>query len=87
MYRTPAIDRHDLRRRLAVLVHESEATSRGEHARPSRWITTALSVANLDAWIAKLRAENVTFLEQPYKVGEYARRHDRRPEPRGDRAD
>jgi len=30
-----------------------------------------LNVANLDAWIAKLRAENVTLLEQPYKVGEY----------------
>jgi catechol 2,3-dioxygenase-like lactoylglutathione lyase family enzyme len=29
-----------------------------------------LSVANLDAWIAKLRAENVTFLEQPYKIGD-----------------
>jgi len=29
-----------------------------------------LSVNNLDAWIAKLRAENVTFLEQPYTVGE-----------------
>jgi len=29
----------------------------------------ALSVADLDAWIAKLRAEKVTFLEQPYTVG------------------
>ena len=29
----------------------------------------ALGVADLDAWIAKLRAENVTFLEQPYAVG------------------
>ena len=29
----------------------------------------ALSVADLDAWIAKLRAENVTFLEQPYPIG------------------
>ena len=25
-----------------------------------------LSVADLDAWIAKLRAENVTFLGEPY---------------------
>ncbi len=31
----------------------------------------SLSVADLDAWITKLRAEGVTFLEQPYKVGEY----------------
>lgn len=28
-----------------------------------------LSVANLDAWIAKLKAENVKILRQPYKVG------------------
>jgi hypothetical protein len=29
-----------------------------------------ISVANLDAWMAKLRAEGVIFLEQPYKVGD-----------------
>ena len=29
-----------------------------------------LSVANLDAWVAKLRAEQVKFLEPPYKLGE-----------------
>ena len=29
----------------------------------------AVSVADLDAWIAKLKAENVTFLEQPYTLG------------------
>jgi catechol 2,3-dioxygenase-like lactoylglutathione lyase family enzyme len=30
----------------------------------------ALSVANLDAWVAKLRGENVHFLEQTYRVGD-----------------
>jgi 4-hydroxyphenylpyruvate dioxygenase-like putative hemolysin len=30
----------------------------------------AFSVTNLDAWIAKLRGEGVTFLEQPYKLGD-----------------
>jgi len=30
----------------------------------------ALSAANLDAWVAKLKAENVTFLEQPYRLGD-----------------
>jgi len=30
----------------------------------------ALSVTNLDAWIAKLRAEKIAVLEQPYKVGD-----------------
>ena len=29
----------------------------------------ALSVADLDPWIAKLRGEGVTFLEEPYKLG------------------
>jgi hypothetical protein len=30
----------------------------------------AVSVATLDPWIAKLKAENVTFLQQPYKFGD-----------------
>jgi catechol 2,3-dioxygenase-like lactoylglutathione lyase family enzyme len=30
----------------------------------------ALGVADLDAWVAKLRAEGVTFLEEPYRLGE-----------------
>ena len=30
-----------------------------------------LSVANLDAWVAKLKAENVKFLQTLYKVGDY----------------
>ena len=29
----------------------------------------ALSVTDLDAWVAKLRREGVTFLREPYKVG------------------
>ncbi|HKB13928.1 MAG TPA: VOC family protein [Vicinamibacterales bacterium] len=29
-----------------------------------------LSVANLDAWAAKLRGEGVTFLDQPHKLGD-----------------
>ena len=46
----------------------------------------ALSVTDLDAWVAKLRGEGVTFLEQPYRAGRHPRRDDRGPEPRGDRA-
>ena len=30
----------------------------------------ALSVSNLDGWVAKLRAENVKFLEPPYTLGD-----------------
>jgi catechol 2,3-dioxygenase-like lactoylglutathione lyase family enzyme len=29
----------------------------------------ALSVTNLDAWVAKLKGEGVTFLEEPYRLG------------------
>jgi hypothetical protein len=29
-----------------------------------------LSVKNLDAWVTKLRRENVKFLNQPHKLGE-----------------
>ena len=31
----------------------------------------AISVADLDAWIGKLKGENITFLEQPYRIGEF----------------
>jgi len=30
----------------------------------------ALSVRDLDAWIAKLREERVRFLEEPYRLGD-----------------
>jgi len=30
----------------------------------------ALSVGDLDAWVAKLRAEGVRFLEEPYRLGD-----------------
>jgi len=30
----------------------------------------ALSVTDLDAWVAKLRGEGVTFLEEPYQLGD-----------------
>jgi len=33
-------------------------------------MTTALSVADLDAWLAKLRSEGVTILEAAYRLGD-----------------
>jgi 4-hydroxyphenylpyruvate dioxygenase-like putative hemolysin len=30
----------------------------------------ALKVADLDAWVAKLREERVRFLEEPYRLGD-----------------
>jgi catechol 2,3-dioxygenase-like lactoylglutathione lyase family enzyme/predicted enzyme related to lactoylglutathione lyase len=41
------------------------ATSRGQ-----LYDHIALSVSDLDAWVAKLRGEGVTFLEAPYKIGD-----------------
>jgi catechol 2,3-dioxygenase-like lactoylglutathione lyase family enzyme len=44
----------------------------GEPLVPSRgqlYDHIALSVSDLDAWIAKLRGEGVTFLDGPYALG------------------
>jgi catechol 2,3-dioxygenase-like lactoylglutathione lyase family enzyme len=30
----------------------------------------ALSVADLDAWVARLRADGVRFLEEPHRLGD-----------------
>jgi hypothetical protein len=30
----------------------------------------ALSVADLDAWVAKLHSEGIKFLEEPYRLGD-----------------
>ena len=43
----------------------------------------ALSVADLDAWVAKLRGEGVDFLEGAVPARRHPRGDDRRPEPRG----
>ena len=32
-------------------------------------IANAVTVADLDAWLAKLKAENVTILEPPHTIG------------------
>ena len=32
--------------------------------------SVGLGVSDLDAWVAKLKAENVTFLKQPFKIGD-----------------
>jgi hypothetical protein len=45
----------------------------------------AVSVPALDPWIAKLEAENVTFLQAAVQVRRQSRHHDRGREPRIDR--
>ena len=37
---------------------------------PGLYDHIALSVTDLDAWVAKLRSEGVTFLEEPYRLGD-----------------
>jgi hypothetical protein len=32
--------------------------------------SVGLGVTDLDAWVAKLKAENVTFLKQPFEIGD-----------------
>ena len=44
--------------------------SRSVGTRGQLYDHVALSVADLDAWIAKLRAEGVKFLEEPYQLGD-----------------
>ena len=43
--------------------------------------SVGLGVGDLDAWVAKLKAENVTFLRQVFQDRRHARRDDRRPQP------
>ena len=45
-------------------------TSRSRARAGTLYDHIALSVTDLDAWVAKLRDEGVTFLEQPYKLGD-----------------
>ena len=45
-----------------------------------------LSVTDLDAWVTKLRGEGVTFLAEPYQLGDTRAVMIERPEPRSARA-
>ena len=68
MYRTPSITstRFD---DVALFWYMNQSSTPAVSTRGHLIDHIALSVANLDAWIAKLRAEKVAFLEPPYSVG------------------
>jgi catechol 2,3-dioxygenase-like lactoylglutathione lyase family enzyme len=75
----PAMERHGLYRtpRAAVEFDDVMLTwyARQEDApligtRGQLYDHIALSVADLDAWVAKLSGERVMFLEQPYRLGD-----------------
>ena len=70
MYRTPAIQTTTFSD-VSLYWYMNQGDTPAASSRGHLMDHMGLSVADLDAWIAKLRAENVTFLEQPYKVGDY----------------
>ena len=65
MFRTPAVQTTIFGDVSLYFYMNQGATPRGP-TRGHLMDHFAVSVADLDAWIAKLKAENVTFLEQPY---------------------
>jgi catechol 2,3-dioxygenase-like lactoylglutathione lyase family enzyme len=70
MYRTPAIQTTTFSD-VSLYWYMNQGDTPAASTRGHLMDHMGLSVANLDAWIAKLRAEKVTFLEQPYQVGDY----------------
>src|SRR5438874_5042013 len=68
MYRTPSIPLTFGDVSMGGYMRQSDKSLVGTRGHLADHI--ALSVANLDAWVAKLRGEGVKFLEQPYKLGE-----------------
>jgi catechol 2,3-dioxygenase-like lactoylglutathione lyase family enzyme len=75
----PALDREGMFRTPSAAVMFGEVAlpwymRQGEQAlvstRGQLYDHIALSVADLDAWVAKLRDERVTFLEEPYPLGD-----------------
>lgn len=70
MYRTPAVT-STVFGDVALFWYMNQTDTPAVSTRGRLMDHIALSVTNLDAWIAKLRAENITFLEQPYAVGAY----------------
>ena len=68
MYRTPSVT-STLFGDVALFWYMNQGGAPAVSTRGHLMDHIALSVAGLDAWIAKLRAEKVTLLEQPYSVG------------------
>jgi catechol 2,3-dioxygenase-like lactoylglutathione lyase family enzyme len=68
MYRTPsaAVEFGDV----AFMWYMNQGEQPFGSTRGYVWDHIALSVTDLDAWMAKLRDEGVRFLEEPYKLGD-----------------
>jgi catechol 2,3-dioxygenase-like lactoylglutathione lyase family enzyme len=70
MYRTPAVT-STIFGDVSVFWYMNQGDAPAGPTRGHLMDHMALSVPDLDAWVAKLRAEGVTFLEQPYSVGDH----------------
>jgi catechol 2,3-dioxygenase-like lactoylglutathione lyase family enzyme len=68
MHRTPSITSTTFGD-VSLFWYMNQGSTPAAGTRGSLMDHIALSVADLDAWVAKLRAAKVTFLEQPYTVG------------------
>jgi len=67
MFRTPAVQT-TIFGDVSLYFYMNQGTAPAPPTRGHLMDHFAVSVTNLDAWIAKLKAENVTFLEPLYKV-------------------
>jgi hypothetical protein len=70
MYRTPSIT-NTLFGDVSLFWYMNQRDTPAASTRGHLMDHIALRVANLDAWIAKLRTEHVAFLEQAYAIGEH----------------
>jgi catechol 2,3-dioxygenase-like lactoylglutathione lyase family enzyme len=69
MYRTPSVTSTAFGD-VSLFWYMNQGSTPAESTRGHLMDHIALSVSDLDAWIAKLRAAQVRFLEQPYRLGE-----------------
>jgi catechol 2,3-dioxygenase-like lactoylglutathione lyase family enzyme len=67
MYRTPAVQT-TVFGDVSLYFYMNQGSAPAPPTRGHLMDHFAVGVANLDAWLAKLKSENVTILEQPYKV-------------------
>jgi catechol 2,3-dioxygenase-like lactoylglutathione lyase family enzyme len=68
MFRTPAVQT-TVFGDVSLFFYMNQGASPAPPTRGHLMDHFAVSVANLDAWLVKLEAEKVTFLEQPYSIG------------------
>jgi catechol 2,3-dioxygenase-like lactoylglutathione lyase family enzyme len=68
MFRTPAVQTTAFGD-VSLYFYMNQGTTPAGPTRGHLMDHFAVSVRDLDAWLAKLKAENVTLLEQPYQIG------------------